>query len=87
MRIGLVPGNAIEGVTYMDLKAIREEIDNALKDYTFAVVECINEDDSTVKVVFRAADVQIIMHQVWQKPQVGRIEVPQVAIPKPRIVQ
>jgi len=87
VRIALSPGNAIEGVTYMDLKSIQEEIRKAQEEGGYATIDCTDESDNTVRVVFRAADVQVIMHQLWQRPQQGRIAVPEVPVPKPRIVQ
>ena len=87
VRIALSPGNAIEGVTYMDLKSIREEIRKAQEEGDYAALDCVDQDDNTVHVVFRAADVQVIMHQDWVRPQSGRIAIPEPMIPKPKIVQ
>jgi len=85
IRLGIVPGNAIEGVSYLDRQALLSEINRARESGDDAHLDFINEDDTHVYIDVRSADIQIIMHQQWQKPQTGRIAVPEMPVPKPNL--
>lgn len=93
LRIALTPTNAVEGVTYMDLAAVLAEKKRGIEEYGDAIFDCVQEDESVVKVVIRAADIQMIMHNEFVKPVPSRIAVPQLAgidapgVPRPKIVQ
>lgn len=78
LRIAISPQNAVEGVTYMDLNAVLAEIKRANTDYDFAIFDCISEDESIIKVVIKAADIQLIMHNAWKKPVQSQIAVPKL---------
>lgn len=67
IRMAICPQNAMEGTTYMDLAAVQAEIAKALGEYTFAVFDCINDDDSVVKVLVKAADIQMVMHTPFRR--------------------
>lgn len=77
LRIALVPNNAIEGVTLMNRKAVRDEVRRAQLTGEDANFEFINEDDTRVYVDVKSPDIQIVMHQEWRRP----LPQPQIAVP------
>jgi hypothetical protein len=86
LRMALAGANAAEGVTYMDLKAVKEEMKRAREDGDDAELDFISEDGSPVKVLVRAADIQLTMHHEWRRPAPQQV-VPATAMPRPRLEQ
>lgn len=69
LRVALRPSNALEAVTHMDEKAVREEIELAKKDGRDAHFNCVNAmNEEPIQVYCNSADIQMWMHHKWERP-------------------
>ena len=69
LRIALRPSNAMEAVTYMDLKAVDEEIARATSEKRLAKFDCVNAlDDELIVAYVDPTEIQMLMHHKWKRP-------------------
>jgi hypothetical protein len=79
LTIGYKNGQSIQALTYMDRKAIREQLAAETDDFELVHLSCQSSDGDPIDVDVYPHDIQLLMVQKFEKKEPPRV---QPAVPR-----
>lgn len=74
VTIGYKNGQSIQALTYMDRKALREALAGETDTFELIHLSCQSSEGEPIDIDVTPHDIQLLMHQKFEKPPQPRVQ-------------